>query len=105
MCHLCSLDDSVHLRVWERLTDHYGLVRADISNGKWADIERDGFIHSVWIGLPLGAAFNLLCVDQCRPVPESGLIPCNKVLELLDSPHGFDEAITLYMYERAIRRM
>lgn len=105
MCNKCSLNNADHREVWTRLVKHYGVASAPACAGEWAEIRRCGFIHHVWNGRPLYSSYNLLCVAETDPSPTNGLISCNKIQELLDSPHGFDEALELYMYGLAIRRM
>ena len=108
MCATCQLAKNRRLDIWERLIAHYGIVGDDpdaVYAAKWLEFRRGGLVHLVWSGSPDIYYFNLLCVSAEDPGPENGLITCDKIQELLDSPHGFDEALELYMYERAIRRM
>ena len=105
MCTTCQLAKNRRLDIWGRLIAHYGIVPDAAYAAKWVEVRRGGLVHLVWSGSPDIFYYNLLCVSAKDPSPENGLITCDKIQELLDSPHGFDEALELYIYERAVRRM
>lgn len=85
--------------------EHYGIVPASMYQACWVEIQRGELLHHVWNGRPEAFYYNLLCVAAENPSPTHGLIRCDKIRELLESSQGFDEAVELYVYEQAIRRL
>lgn len=101
----CDLDEEEMGRIWERLIKQFGVTESPPSCVHWKDVRVGEFVCCVWTGRPFFPKTNLLCAGPEDPTPSNGLVPCDKITELLDSPLGFEEALQLYLYSNAIRSM